>query len=149
LIKPYQHTKTIVCVSLVLSCLSFGTTKMGWSEIYPFYFWKLYSQPSGWAKEYKMYRVYAKKEGDSKWDRLSVQPRATFNRDEINYFLAPITQQILSKPTAKDSLKLKVFCNYIAPTYRQYKVVEERFNPLDLLKNPMAFDTITVINLEP
>lgn len=142
----------MVLMSVVLSCLSFWTTQKGWSEIYPFYFWKLYSQPAGWAKSYTGYRVYAKNPSDTTWTRLQNQQRATFNKDETLYFLNPITQR-LSAPQQpadqreKDLKKLKIFCQYIAPQYQSYKVVAEVFNPLDLLEDNTRYDTVTLVQI--
>jgi hypothetical protein len=140
-----RNTKIIVVVSIVLSCLSYFTTQKGWSEIYPFYFWKLYSQPAGWQQKYTAYRIYAKNENDPNWTRLKNDNRATFNRDETLYFLNPITNRIIESASKKDIQKLGVFCRYIAPEYSQHKVVAEVFNPLDLLEDENNYDTSTVI----
>lgn len=137
--------------SIVLSCLSFATTQKGWSEIYPFYFWKLYSQPAGWAKHYTSYRVYAKKTTDTTWTRLENKHRATFNKDETLYFLNPITTRLINEQTeaerTKDLKKLGVFCRYIAPDFDTYKVVAEDFNPLDLIEDKQNYDTTTVVQV--
>ncbi len=140
-----RNTKILVVLSIVLSCFSYGTTLKGWGEIYPFYFWKLYSQPAGWAQKYTGYRIYAKNKSETHWTRLANIPRATFNRDETLYFLNPITARLIQHPNKKDFLKLKIFCTYIAPEYDDYKVVAEIFNPLDLVQNPNNYDTSTVL----
>lgn len=142
-----RNTKIAVLASIVLSCLSYFTTQKGWSEIYPFYFWKLYSQPAGWAKKYVSYRVYAKKDADTSWTRLQNQTRATFNKDETLYFLNPIIVRLKEKETAADLKKLKVFCTYIAPEFDQYKIVAEAFNPLDIDQENFVPDTSTVVNV--
>lgn len=135
----------------MLSGLSFFTTQKGWSEIYPFYFWKLYSQPAGWAKHYTSYRVYAKKSNEPNWQRLENKNRASFNKDETLYFLNHITARLLSDQSKidrkKDQDKLKKFCKYIAPEFDQYKVVAEDFNPLDLIENEKNYDTTTVVTI--
>lgn len=136
---------------MVLSCLSFFTTQKGWSEIYPFYFWKLYSQPAGWSKHYTSYRVYAKNLEETTWTRLKNENRATFNKDETLYFLNHITIRLINGQTkeqrSKDLIKLKVFCNYIAPEFDEYKIVAEDFNPLELIENEQRYDTTTVVKI--
>jgi len=145
-----KKTRLFVIISIFLSALSFWTTQKGWSEVYPFYFWKLYSQPAGWAKSYTSYRVYVKKEKNSSWTRLANRNRATFNRDETLYFLNPITQRIInskSENNSHDLKKLKTFCEYIAPNYDHYKIVAETFNPLEIVHNSLKYDTLTVIQI--
>jgi dsRNA-specific ribonuclease len=131
----------------VFSCLSFFTTKLGKSEIYPFYFWKLYSQPAGWELEHSSYRIYAQNPKTKVFERLENHGRANFNEDETLYFLNPITNRLKENPNPKDLHKLKVFCQYLAPEYIDYKVVEEVYNPLQLLKNPENYDTSTVVEI--
>lgn len=141
----------MVLGGLCLSMLSLYTTEKGWSEIYPFFFWKLYSQPAGWTLEQTNYRVYAKPANDTTWIRLENMPRATFNRDETLYFLNHVTNRLLSEQSAEDRKadlkKLKVFCNYIAPEYANYKVVAEVYNPLEIINDSLAYDTKTVIRV--
>lgn len=145
-----KKTRLIVVISIILSAVSFWTTQKGWSEVYPFYFWKLYSQPAGWSKSYTSYRVYAKKSDANSWTRLKNQDRASFNRDELLYFLNPITKRITSSGSEnrkKDLIKLKAFCKYIAPSYDDYKVVAETFNPLEIVHDSLKYDTLTVIQV--
>ena len=148
--KTLKHTKIFVVISIVLSCLSFATTQKGWSEIYPFYFWKLYSQPAGWAKHYTSYRVYVQ-DSTGSWIRLENKDRATFNKDETLYFLNAITQRLIGEQTeqerSKDLKKLKIFCEYLAPGFQDYKVVAEEYNPLDLIENIQDYDTTTVVQI--
>lgn len=125
--------------------MSYWTTQKGWSEIYPFYFWKLYSQPAGWSTKYTGYRIYAKNTSDSSWTRLENHERASFNQDETLYFLNPITKRLIENTNEKDLLKLRSFCQHIAPEFEEYKVVEEVFNPLDLIGDASNYDTATVV----
>jgi len=52
-------TKGLVIISIILSFLSFLNTKKGTKEIYPFFYWKLYSQPLGNTYTFNDFRIYA------------------------------------------------------------------------------------------
>jgi hypothetical protein len=145
--KTKRYTQYFVLTSLVLSCLSILTIQLGKGEIYPFFYWKLYTQPAGWQLKHTSYRIYGQRANSNTFERLANTGRASFNQDETLYFLNPITQRLIENPTEKDRAKLKAFCQHIAPEYIDYKVVAEKYNPLDLPKNPTKYDTITVVEI--
>ena len=131
--------------------VSFYTTSKGWSEVYPFYFWKLYSQPAGWAYKYDDLRVYAKNKNDHEWVRIPNEYRNTFNKDETLYFLRHIVPRLQGEQTEeeriKDLNKLGVFCDFLVPEYEQHKIVLEQYNPLEVINNPTQYDTTTVVEI--
>lgn len=149
--KAVNRTKWFVIIGMVLSLLSFFTTMKGWSEIYPFYYWKLYSQPTGWSYSFDDLRVYAKNKKDTNWTRIKNEDRNTFKRDETLYFLrhiiARIEHPVSKEAYHKDVAKLKVFCAFLVPEYDRYKVVKETYNPKEIMKNLTKYDTTTVVKI--
>jgi hypothetical protein len=51
-------TKFLFFISIILSIGTFFNQKNGGSEIYPFYHWKLFSQPLGNYYTFDSYRIY-------------------------------------------------------------------------------------------
>jgi len=141
-----------VITGIFLSGISFFTTQKGWSEVYPFYFWKLYSQPAGWSYSFNDLRVYGKNQEDKEWTRIPNEDRKTFKRDETLYFLRHVIARI-EKPRSKkdykkDLNKLKVFCEFLAPEFQEHKVVRETYNPKEIVNNPTKYDTTTVVQIQ-
>ena len=128
------------------------TTRTGWSEIYPFYFWKLYSQPAGWSYSFDDLRVYGKNVNDENWSRIKNEDRNTFKRDETLYFLRHVIKRIENPDSEmsyqRDLKKLKVFCEFLAPEYAKHKVVRETYNPKEIMKNTTKYDTTTVVEIQ-
>ena len=131
-----------------MSVVSFFTTMKGWSEVYPFYFWKLYSQPAGWAYSLDDLRIYARTNSNEPWERISNANRSTFNKDETLYFLRHIVPRIQEENSVEDHKKLKVFCEFLLPEYSQFKIVQESYNPLEILEDPTKYDTTTVVEVK-
>ena len=145
--KAFLRTKYFVISSVVLAFVSFCTTAQGWSEVYPFYFWKLYSQPAGWAYSYDDLRVYVKKTEVDNWERLANRDRKTFNRDESLYFLRHYVPLLSTEGEVQIDAerKIKAYCKFIAPGCVGYKVVQETYNPLEVLYDKQAYDTLTLM----
>lgn len=140
-------TKSLIIISVISALLSFVTIKKGWGEVYPFFTWKLYSQPIGTKGEVIEYRIYGKNLNESQFDRICVKDTGSFTPDEYVY-----TFNFLINETLNDSLnrngfkeKLLLFVRHVSPSKDQYKVVREVYNPEKILLNPQNYDTTTVV----
>ncbi len=135
--------KILIGISLIGSLGSVYTTKMNWGEIYPFFHWKLFSQPTGWDLKVIEHRIYGIKPGGESV-RLRNQVRKTYTSDEINYTL----EYLITLPDeAERNEKLKIFCRYLAPEYSAYKIVEEVYNPLVIIKDFDNYDKKTLFEI--
>ncbi|WP_128397005.1 hypothetical protein [Botryobacter ruber] len=142
-----QLTRLLVLLSFFGSFISYFTFTAGLGEIYPFFFWKLYTQPLGSAHSYSEYRIYYRNYGDSSWKRQSIAPTPTFTHDEYYYtFMHLIHSKLNAAPSdTLASQKLLTFIRYVGPAADQYKIVQEQYSPKKILENPAAYDTTTVI----
>ena len=142
----FRLTAILVGLSLLLSIGNFVATNTTIGPLYPFFHWKLYAQPHGWQNQYTEYRIYARDSLNIHFRRLPV--RATFNYTIDEYFdiFNYLTSNVLKDPVAiKDYKKLFIFLKEVEPGYANYKIVEEKYRPLELIKNTSLYDTTTVI----
>ncbi len=139
--KRSMLTKALVFLSIVLSCTSLITTARGWGEIYPFFYWKLFSQPNGSHHQDHVYRIYVP-DSDSILKRLPIEHKATYTKDDIMYSLAYFVSD-----TLYGKEKLRALCRYLYPEFREYHIYKEEYAPLDILRNPDNYDTILVTKI--
>lgn len=139
-------TKILVIGGVFLSLGSIITDKNEIGDLYPFFHWKLYTQPMGSKNEIAEYRIYAKKINSQSFHRLTIRPTYTFNEDDYAYSLNDLTARVL-----KDSINVDLksnlldFIKHVEPDYETYKVVEEKYNPLDVYKDIIKYDTTTIV----
>ena len=134
---------------MVLAIASVGTSQKGWGEIYPFYHWKLFSQPLGTKKIHTEYRVYLRTDTDSVYKRQTLISTPTFNREEYTY-----TLDYLIETSIKDSLnhtqaksRLLTFLKHNHPKAKSFKIISESFNPMQLLKDSSDYTSATILIL--
>ena len=133
-------TQGLFYVSIIVSCFSYINATNGNTEIYPFFYWKLYTQPLGNNYIYNDYRIYGiNTESDT--IRIANKGYKNFNQDDYYYFLHGEAQLKLNKPKLLKLHKkrLKDFGKFIAPNFTEYLLVKEIFNPLDLTKDPQNY----------
>lgn len=148
--KRLVFTKILVITSILCAGISLITIKTSFGEVYPFFYWKLYSQPAGNAsvKVFDHYRLYAQKIKNTPFERIPIQEHKSFTKDDQQYFLRHYIPKVLENPRDTNALsKLKVFAVYIAPDYQQYKIVKESYELKKLLENRQNYDTTTVFTL--
>ncbi|RIJ42631.1 hypothetical protein [Pontibacter oryzae] len=145
--KTYRFTRALVLASMAGSCLTVLSLALGFGELYPFATWKLYTQPLGSKREVKEYRIYTQQANSSTWQRQPVHPAATFTQDEYVYTLNALTQAATAATgdTLAAQTRLLLFTRTVAPGAAKYKIVEERYNPQELLQNANAYDTLTIV----
>ncbi len=139
--KIYLLTKYLVIASLLLSVVSIYSTKAGWGEIYPFYFWKLYSQPLGNTKVVSEYRIYAKQKSDSAFCRMAVKDNYTFTVGEYVYTLHRLVTDYSNTRSETNKNRLYDFVKHVEPEYEQYEIIKETYRPLEIFKNENVYDT--------
>lgn len=142
--------RNAVLFGLVFMYLSYGVYKLyDVRELYPFFYWRLYSEPIGIEEEGTVtFRLYSDS-GDGVWRRHPHEANPHYTRQEYveqwNYLVG---SAILDQEGPARE-RLARFVTYYVPAAERYRVVAETFRPLDLLQNPSSYDTTTVLVLEP
>ena len=122
----------------------------GFSEFYPFFHWRLYGDPKGWQGA-STYRIYSKSTEDGTWQRHAVENTDTYARYPYQLQLSVLVSEVLHRPgdDADGAEKLLAFIRSVlqddAPYYR---IVEESYDPLDLLADPANYDTTTILSID-
>lgn len=138
-------TKYLVLISMVLSIGSYFLAIKGETEIYPFFHFKLYSQPKGNKMEAREFRVYEIIGRDTL--RHSVEAIRSFDKDAYMYFLDGVTNDILcNKDKAENMKRLAVFLNYLYPNHGKMMVVQEIYNQFELEKDQTHFTKTVLID---
>jgi hypothetical protein len=135
-------------LSVFGSMLSVYTSQRGLGEIYPFFFWKLYSQPLGTQRTYTEYRIYSRDNDTCTFKRNPIHATHTFTLDEYLYsFNYLVTQSLADSLSLADyRKKLLIFSRHVVPGKKDYKIVSETYRPADLLIPDYNYDTATVIH---
>lgn len=139
----YKYTRYLFFVSLLLSCLNFITSSFYGQELYPFFHWKLYSQPLGNDYIYSDYRLYGIS-NTRDTIRISNSNTLVFSKDDQYYFLSREVTNIKNKRLSPQELQKRMgdFGDAITKNdYDDYLLVEESFNPLDLVKDSTHYTT--------
>ena len=141
-------TRYLIISSIIGSLVSIYTLHMGAGELYPFFTWKLYSQPLGSARTFTEYRIYCKKNGENHFRRIAIKPTSTFTAEEYVYTFNSLIAKTLKDTTIALGHKNKLlsFIKHVQPGADQYKVVAETYHPKDLANGISQYDTITVIS---
>lgn len=134
-------TQALVLLSIVLSFASLVTTSKGYGEIYPFFYWKLFSQPNGSRHHDHVYRIYVSGP-DSTLKRLPIENISTYTKDDVMYSL-----DYFVSDTLYGREKLEVLCHYLYPEYKEYYIYKEEYVPLDILENSDNYDTLLITKI--
>jgi len=142
-----SKTKVLFWISVLLSGLSFLTVKLGQGDLYPFFYYKLYSQPLGNKHTFSEYRIYhVDTEGDT--IRNINTTRKSFSRDESNYFLNYLIPKVIENPNnQKYQAKLKDYLQYVYPDYPRWIIMEETYNPKDIYLDSTAFTKRIILEI--
>jgi len=143
--RRLQATKIVVIISIILSFGSIATIKLGLGEIYPFFFWKLYSQPLGWENTEADFRIYASNGKNCSFNRLQIKVPFTFSIEEYVYALNRHVNDYLKDKNERSLQRLKLFVLHVEPNYERYKIVKEKYHPLEYKEKNATYDTLTVI----
>jgi hypothetical protein len=149
-ITRLRATRLLALAAVVLTLLSYGTYKAGLvRELYPFFYWRLFSEPVGWDGS-STYRLYVRSAANETWERQPIRPLPGYTKlkqytYQWNTLVREALEDSLNQTAAHE--RLLVFVDVAAPDASEYRIVAETFHPLDLLEDPTAYDTTTVLHL--
>lgn len=146
----YKLTKYLVLASLAGSLASLLTLQAGLGELYPFFHWKLYSQPLGSAGSYTFYRIYSRKTHEAHYQRRPVRATSTFSAEEYVYTFNDLVANTLADTAAGQPHRKRLlrFIQHVEPGADQYKVVAEIYHPKAPAQGICSYDTATVITFQ-
>lgn len=132
-------TKSLFFISILLSIGSLIMKFNGHKELYPFFYWKLYTQPMGNKYIHTDYKLYALKGKDTV--RIPNIGYAYLNQDDYHYFLSNEASRIKAQEKPKEYFETRLFDfgQMIAPTYDTYFLIEETYNPLKIAEDSTLF----------
>lgn len=137
-------TKYLVYISILGIVLSFFTQKKGWGELYPFFHWKLYSQPSAKDSVYCMQKIVVDT-GNGEVELLN--DGVLVSRDDYFYVANQLTRDF---ETTHDSLLLKSRLNdwggYLSTNAVCVKLVKSCCDPLAYSKGEKEFKNQLIIS---
>ena len=142
-----KATRIIAVLAMVLMLGSYGTYKLlGIKELYPFFYWRLFSTPVGWDGA-QTYRLYSRTEPDATWERHAIRPAAGYSIKDYQYQWVHLVNRAIEDPANETGARdrLAVFAELTAPDGGTYRVVEETYMPLELLRDSSRYDTTTVL----
>ncbi len=135
----YYTMLSVFILSVFLSICSYFTTLQGKGEIYPFFFWKLFTRPLGHSYHVKDYRLY----GVNRTDTLRIDNKGyeLFDKDDYYYFVSGEASWILKreKPYKFHKQRINDFAQSLGLNFATYLVVEESYNPLEIIKEPKNY----------
>ena len=136
-------TRWLVLAGMVLSLASYPIRKAGGpSELYPFFNWRLFSEPWGVGGT-TTYRIYSWDDTSTVWMRHPVKATAGFSRQQYYGMLSRWTAAALEDQAAV--VGLRAFAQAVSPGADAYRIVGEHFDPAEILVDPSAVDTATVL----
>jgi hypothetical protein len=139
--KKLKYTKFLFFISISFSIISYSLSLKGIPEIYPFFYWKLYSQPLGSNEVFNDYRLYGiTKDNDTL--RIPNIGYPHFNKDDYYYFITNEASKIKSNSFELNYHKsrIQVFGEFIAPNFENYILAQEQFKPITLLNNTKNYN---------
>lgn len=134
-------TQWLFFISIILSIGSFIIKKNGGSEIYPFFYWKLYTQPLGNNLVYQDYRIYGVNNTNDTI-RIPNKGYKNFNQDDYYYFLTIEANKVINNEIEikKHKKRLFEFGNNIAYGFNEYLIIQEKYDVLEYPNNPNKFE---------
>ena len=134
-------TQILFFISILLSVLSYVNTKKGGTEVYPFFYWKLYTQPLGSNLIHKDYRIY----GVNKFNDTVRIPNIGykyFNQDDYYYFVTIEANKVINHQIDinKHKKRLFEFGKSIAPGFNEYLIIQEKYKVFEISKNSNQFE---------
>lgn len=134
-------TQALFFISIFLSVLSYINTKKGGTELYPFFYWKLYTQPLGNNIIFKGYRIYGvNKSKDTV--RIPNIGYKYFNKDDYYYFVTIEANKVINNQIDinKHKKRLFEFGTSIAPGFNEYLIIQEKYKVFEISKNSNQFE---------
>lgn len=148
LARRFALTRGWVWVAMALTLLSYGTYKAGMTrELYPFFYWRLYSEPMGWDGA-TAYRLYSRPGPEAPWTRQPIRAMPAYPHGEFGYQWTYVVQDVLQDSLGRTNARerLALLAEMMAPEATEFRLVAERFDPLQRLYDPTAYDTTIVLS---
>ena len=145
--KKYYFQLTLLLFSVVMSAFSFLNVVKGGEEFYPFFYWKLYTKPSGWEYNYKDYRLYGVTRTK---DTIRIENNGyyLFDKDDYSYFIGNESMSIIGKQYTKQYYisRINAFAKSLDVYYGEYLIIEEEFNPIEVYENNKNYTTKVIFS---
>jgi hypothetical protein len=140
-------TIAIFIISMAGHVISHFTQRKHLGTFYPFFSWKLFSQPLGTNHQVTEYRIYSRAGGAATFERNPVKALPDLSPDDYVYTLDFLVSQTLRDSLQEHDYKhtLFEFVQHVVPGSDSYKIVSETYDPKQLLNNNAQYDTATVI----
>lgn len=149
LLTRLNGTRIVALLAMALMFGSYGTYKLfGIKELYPFFYWRLFSTPVGWDGA-ETYRLYSRPSPDADWERHTIEPVSGYSVKDYQYQWVYLVNRALKDPSNRTGAqdRLAIFAALTAPAQTDYRVVRETYMPLELLRDTSRYDTTTVLHL--
>lgn len=115
-------------LSVFFMTCSYVIASKGYSEIYPFFAWKLFSKPYASATEDEIYKLYGVKGIDTV--RIIYKETEVYDGNTQFGIVNAFGKNVADKIDEKQNIdKLKTFAKIVAPEYSHYILAIEKSNP--------------------
>jgi hypothetical protein len=140
-------TKFLFFISIILSIGTFFNQKNGGSEIYPFYHWKLFSQPLGNYYTFDSYRIYGITTNNDTVRMPNIGYK-NLSQDDYYYFVGAEANKIKNNPEHIDYFKTRIkdFGKFINPNFKDYILIKETFNPMEIIKDTSNYNRNIILS---
>lgn len=128
-----KYTRILYFLSLALSLTSLYVLEKGGKEIYPFFSWKLFTNPSGSENFEEQYRIYTVKGKDTV--RIPCQRTAIYDENNVALIIGFYGRKIDKNEDREANIrKLNTFMKSYKPIDRPLILFKESYKPWDLGK---------------
>ena len=146
-----RATRVLVLLGFVLGYAAYPVFKLGGPpELYPFFYWRLYSAPP-FVEGASMYRIYSQAGPGQPWQRHSIEQAGAYDVSDYALVLTRLTEASLADSLGRTDSRerLRIFARHVVPEATRYRIVAETFWPRALLHDSTAYDTTTVLAFTP
>lgn len=138
-------TKYLIYISVLGIILSFFTQKKGWGELYPFFHWKLYSQPSAKDSVYCVQRLIVVSEEGKK--EIFFNNGKTVSNDDYFYVTNQLSRDFEAKhDTTLLYKRLTDWGKQLTPSATCFELVKSCCDPLVYSKGKKDFQNHLIIS---
>ncbi|WP_294296297.1 hypothetical protein [uncultured Chryseobacterium sp.] len=128
-----KYTRHLYWISLLLALTSLYLMEKGGKEIYPFFSWKLFTNPSGSENTEEYYRIYRVVGKDTV--RVAYRPTELYDENNLVLIVGFYGKKIEHNEQKADNIrKMKIFMKSCWPEYDRLLLYKESFHPWDLGK---------------
>ncbi|WP_390453884.1 hypothetical protein [Chryseobacterium sp. Alg-005] len=119
----------------------------GYTEMYPFFSWKLFTVPNGGTSSEEQYKLYGVKNHDTvRIINTSEGPYAASDKEVIVRTYGKKIEDNVDKETNRK--KLLIFAKDTEPDYNEYLLYKEIHNPKEIGEKKINISKKLIIKLE-